>query len=141
MMATKAVFQGLIFDENDQPLSTTFVGDEACYVIDDADFKRHIPSSQIDNQIIEAIRGQVEDNKDLIAEQTIKMIGDVDIFTHAIIQNQLENLDDQFQHLLINGIPEDGRVYLGMLGFKIIVNFHGELIRIEQPAAPITDED
>jgi hypothetical protein len=141
MMATKAVFQGLIFDENDQPLSTTFVGDEACYVIDDADFKRHIPASQIDNQIIEAIRGQVEDNKDLIAEQTIKMIGDVDIFTHAIIQNQLENLDDQFQHLLINGIPEDGRVYLGMLGFKIIVNFHGELIRIEQPAAPITDED
>ena len=140
-MTTKAVFQGLVFDENDQPLDTAFVGDEACYVIDDDGFMRHIPAEKIDRQVIDAIHCQVEDNKDLIAEQTIKMIGDVDIFTHAIIQNQLENLDDQFDHLLTNGIPEDGRVYLGMLGFKIIVNYHGDVIRVEQPAAPINGKD
>ena len=68
------------------------------------------------------------------------MIGDVDIFTHVIIQNQSENLNDQFDHLLANGIPEDGRVYLGMLGFKIIVDYHGNVIRVEQPAAPIDGE-
>jgi hypothetical protein len=140
-MTTKAVFQGLVFDDYDQPLDTTFVGDEACYVINDDGFMRHIPAEKIDRQVIDAIRCQVEDNKDLIAEQTIKMIGNVDIFTHAIIQNQLENLDDQFDHLMTNGIPEDGRVYLGMLGFKIIVNYHGDVIRVEQPAAPIDGED
>jgi hypothetical protein len=140
-MSIKAVFQGLIFDDYDQPLSTTFVGDEACYVINDDGFMRHIPAEKIDRQVIDAIRCQVEDNKDLIAEQTIKMIGDVDIFTHAIIQKQLENMDDQFDHLLANGIPEDGRVYLGMLGFKIIVNYHGDVIRVEQPAAPTDGED
>lgn len=140
-MTTKAVFQGLVFDDNDQPLSTAFVGDEACYVINDDGFMRHISAEIIDRQVIEAMRCQVEDNKDLIAEQTIKMIGNVDIFTHAIIQNQLENLDDQFDHLLTNGIPEDGRVYLGMLGFKIIVNYHGDVIRVEQPAASIDSED
>ena len=140
-MTTKAVFQGLVFDDYDQPLDTTFVGDEACYVINDDGFMRHIPAEKIDRQVIDAIRCQVEDNKDLIAEQTIKMIGDVDIFTHAIIQNQLENLDDQFDHLMTNGIPEDGRVYLGMLGFKIIVDYHGNVIRVEQPAAPIDGED
>jgi len=140
-MTTKAVFQGLVFDDNDQPLSTASVGDEACYVINDDGFMRHIPAEKIDRQVIDAIRCQVEDNKDLVAEQTIKMIGDVDIFTHAIIQNQLENLDDQFDHLLTNGIPEDGRVYLGMLGFKIIVNYHGDVIRVEQPAATINGKD
>jgi hypothetical protein len=140
-MTAKAVFQGLVFDDNDQPLSTAFVGDEACYVINDEGFMRHIPAEKIDRQVIDAIRCQIEDNKDLVAEQTIKMIGDVDIFTHAIIQNQLENLDDQFDHLLTNGIPEDGRVYLGMLGFKIIVNYHGDVIRVEQPAAPINGKD
>jgi hypothetical protein len=140
-MTTKAVFQGLVFDDYDQPLDTTFVGDEACYVINDDGFMRHIPAEKIDRQVVDAIRCQVEDNKDLIAEQTIKMIGNVDIFTHAIIQNQLENLDDQFDHLMTNGIPEDGRVYLGMLGFKIIVNYHGDVIRVEQPAAPIDGED
>jgi hypothetical protein len=31
------------------------------------------------------------------------------------------------------------RAYLGMMGFKIIINFHGEVLRVEQPGA-ITDE-
>ena len=140
-MTSQAVFQGLVFDENDQPLNITFVGSEACYVIDDEGFLRHVPAEKIDNQVVDAIKNQVEDNKELIAEQTIKMIGDVDIFTHGIIQNQLANIDEQFDHLLSKGIPEDGRIYLGMLGFKIIVNFHGEVIRVEQPAAPTADGD
>ena len=140
-MTSQAVFQGLVFDENDQPLNITFVGSEACYVIDDEGFLRHVPAEKIDNQVVDAIKNQVEDNKELIAEQTIKMIGDVDIFTHGIIQNQLANIDEQFDHLLSKGIPEDGRIYLGMLGFKIIVDIHGEVIRVEQPAAPPTDGD
>ena len=99
-MTIKAVFQGLVFDENNQQLNTTLVGNEACYVINDDGFLRHIPAENVDKQVVDAIRCQVEDNKDLISEQTIKMIGNVDIFTHAIIQNQLANLDDQFDHLL-----------------------------------------
>jgi len=55
-MTTKAVFQGLVFDDNDQPLSTAFVGDEACYVINDDGFMRHIPAEKIDRQVIDAIR-------------------------------------------------------------------------------------
>jgi hypothetical protein len=141
MMATKAVFEGLVFDDLDRQLETRFVGADACYVIDDDGFLRHISADKIDRQVVEAMRGQVEENKDLIAEQTIKMIGDVDLFTHAMIKNQLENLDDQFEHLMQNGIPEDGRVYLGLLGFKIIVNYHGDVIQIEQPAAPASAEE
>ncbi|MCD6576561.1 MAG: hypothetical protein J7K66_00935 [Anaerolineaceae bacterium] len=140
-MIKNAVFQGLVFDDNDQLLNTTFVGNEACYVINDDGFMRHIPAEIIDKQVVAAFRSQVENNKDLIAEQTIKMIGDVDIFTHGIIKNQLENLDDQFDYLLKNGIPEDTRVYMGMLGFKIIVDYHGNVIRVEQPATLTDDED
>jgi len=140
-MATKAVFEGLVFDDLDRQLETRFVGAEACYVIDDDGFLRHISADKIDRQVLEAMRGQVEENKDFIADQTIKMIGDVDLFTHALIKNQLDNLNGQFDHLMQNGIPEDGRVYLGMLGFKIIVNFHGDVIQIEQPTAPANGEE
>lgn len=140
-MATKAVFEGLVFDDLDRQLETRFVGADACYVIDDDGFLRHISADKIDRQVVEAMRGQVEENKEFIAEQTIKMVGEVDLFTHAMIKNQLENLDDQFEHLMQNGIPEDGRVYLGLLGFKIIVNYHGDVIQIEQPAAPASDEE
>jgi len=140
-MATKAVFEGLVFDELDQQLATAFVGSDICYVIDDEGFLRHIPAEKIDRQIADTMRMQVEENKDMIAEQTEKMIGDVDLFTYGMIQNQLENIDDQFDHLLDKGIPEDGRIYLGMLGFKVVVDYHGDVLRVIQPSAPVDENE
>ena len=141
IMTTKAVFEGLVFDENDQQLSVSNVGNEATYVIDDDGFLRHIPSEEIDRQVLGALFGQIENNKEAIAEQTIKMIGRDDLFTHALIQNQLENVDDQMDRIIETGLPEDGRSYLGMLGFKVVVNYHGEVIRVEQPALPTEGDE
>jgi len=140
MMSHKAVFEGLVFDENDTLLDISYVGGEACYIVDDEGFKLHVPSEHVDRQVLDMMREQIMANKDLIAEQTAEMIGQDDIFTHAIITNQLENVDDQLTHLLKHGIPESGRIYLGMLGFKIVINHHGDVIRVEQPSVPIDDE-
>ncbi len=137
----KAVFEGLVYDENDQQLGVSFVGDEACYVIDDAGFKRHISSEQIDRQVLGTLLGQIEENKDVITEQTVKMLGQDDLFTHAIIQNQLENVDEQMKRILEQGLPESGRNYMGLLGFKIVVNYHGEVLRVEQPAMPAEGDE
>jgi len=140
-MTGKAVFEGLIFDENDNVLDTTYVGGEPCYVINDAGFMRHVPAQQVDNQVLDVMRRQITENKDVISEQTAKMIGQDDIFTHAIINNQLENIDEQLNHLMEHGMPESGRTYLGMLGFKIVVNYHGEVVRVDQPAAQMDEEE
>ena len=140
-MTGKAVFEGLVFDENDNVLDTTYVGGEPCYVINDAGFMRHIPAQQVDTQVLDVMRKQITENKDVISEQTAKMIGQDDIFTHAIINNQLENIDEQLNHLMEQGMPESGRTYLGMLGFKIVVNYHGEVVRVDQPAAQMDEEE
>lgn len=139
-MAHKAVFAGLVVDENDRPVEVTFVGDEACYVVDDAGFRRHIPSEQIDRQVLEMMKDQIKDNEALIAEQTSKMLGQEDIFTLAMIQNQLKQIDKQFKTLLETGIPEEGRAYLGMMGMRVVINVHGDVIRFDQPSAPSSDE-
>jgi len=140
-MTGRAVFEGLVFDENDNVLDTTYVGGEPCYVINDAGFMRHIPAQQVDTQVLDVMRRQITENKDVISEQTAKMIGQDDIFTHAIINNQLENIDEQLNHLMEHGMPESGRTYLGMLGFKIVVNYHGEVVRVDQPAAQMDEEE
>ncbi len=140
-MGTKALFEGLVFDENDQQLTVSYVGSEACYVIDDDGFLRHISAEEIDRQVLEELGGHIEENKDLIAEQTEKMIGHDDLFTHAIIQNQLEDMDGQMDRLMEQGMPEEGRAYLGMLGFRIVVDYHGEVVRIDQPSMPTSDEE
>jgi hypothetical protein len=110
-------------------------------VINDAGFMRHIPAQQVDTQVLDVMRIQITENKDVISEQTAKMIGQDDIFTHAIINNQLENIDDQLKSLMEHGMPETGRTYLGMLGFKIVVNYHGEVVRVDQPAAQVDEEE
>ena len=140
-MITKAVFEGLVFDENNNILEISYVGGEPCYVINDAGFMRHIPAQQVDTQVLNEMREHIIENKDVISEQTAKMIGQDDIFTHAIINNQLENIDDQMNHLMEQGMPESGRTYLGMLGFKIVVNYHGEVVRVDQPTAQVDEEE
>lgn len=135
-MAQKAIFSGLISDENGNLVGTTMIGGESCYVVDDAGFKRHIPSEQVDRQILDFMRKQIEGNEEALSEQTAKMIGQEDLFTHAMLMNQLKNMGTQFDQLLQTGIPEEARAYLGMMGFNVQINVHGEVIKISQPSAP-----
>ena len=135
-MSKQALFAGLVVDENDRAVDTAIVGGEAFYVVDDAGFKRHIPAEQIDRQVLANMQEMMKGSEGLISEQTAKMLGQDDIFTRAMIEQQLKNMDKQFDALMQQGIPEEGRAYLGMLGLKIVVNYHGDIVRISQPSAP-----
>ena len=138
-MARQPLFAGLVFDEFGRPAESAMVGDEPHYVVDDAGFRRHIPSAQVDRQVLDHLAEMMKGSEELLSEQAAKMLGQEDVFTVAAIQQQLKNMDKQFDQLMQVGLPEDMRAYLGMMGFKIIINFHGEVLRIEQPGA-ITDE-
>jgi hypothetical protein len=138
-MPRQPLFAGLVFDEFDHSAETTLVGDEPCYVVDDAGFRRHIPSEQVDRQVLNHLAETMKGSEELLSEQAAKMLGQDDVFTIAAIQQQLKNMDKQFDQVIQTGLPEDMRAYLGMMGFKIIINVHGEVVKIEQPGA-ISDE-
>lgn len=139
-MAYQPLFQGLIFDENDQPVGVTNVGEEPCYVVNDAGFHRHIPSEPVDRQVLMIMGNMVEGHEDELAEQTAKMLGQDDIFSKALIENQLKNLEQQFEAVLKTGIPEEGRAYMGMMGFRVKINVHGDVLEVNQPGT-IAPED
>jgi hypothetical protein len=139
-MVYKPLFKGLIFDEYDQPVDVSIVGEEPCYVVNDAGFRRHIPSEMVDRQVLAQMGNMIEGHEDELAEQTAKMLGQNDIFSKALIENQLKNLDSQFDAVLHSGIPEEGRAYMGMLGFRIKINVHGEVLEVNQPGT-IAPED
>ena len=138
-MPRPALFEGLVVDENDQPVKAVYVGDEPCYVVNDAGFMRHIPSEQVDRHVLDIMREMIEGNEGLISEQTAKMLGQEDIFTRAMIESQLKQMDKQFEALLNTGIPEEGRAYMGMMGFQIRINVHGDVLEVNQPG--MTDPD
>jgi hypothetical protein len=134
-MPRQPLFAGLVIDEADRVVGTAFVGDEPCYVVDDNGFLRHIPSEQVDRAVLSEIAGLMKGSEDLLSEQTAKMLGQEDVFTKAAIEQQLKNIDKQFDQLMQVGIPEDMRAYLGMVGFKVVINVHGEVLKVEQPGA------
>jgi len=139
-MKRKAIFEGLIVDENGRQVTTAYVGDDACYVVDDNGFNKHILSEQVDCQVLEMMRELMAGKEDLLSEQTAKMLGTDDIFSRAMIETQLKNIDQQFDNLLDMGIPEESRAYMGMLGFKIVINIHGDVVKLDQPAISGDDE-
>lgn len=129
----KAVFEGLVFDTSGQQLEVNFVGDEPNYVLNDDGFLRHIPAEDVDRQVWEALTGYISGNEEKLSEQAAEMLGQDDLFTVAMIRAQLENKDKQFDALQQNGLPEDARDYLGMTGFRVTVNYHGEVVDVHQP--------
>lgn len=140
-MAIRAMFEGLVVDELDRVVDVTFVGDEACYVVDDAGFNRHIPSEHVDMQVLRSMVEMIEGHEDLISEQTAKMLGQEDIFSIAMISEQLKQVDQQYDKLLASGLPEESRAYMGMLGFKVVIDVHGDVVDIAQPGMTDPDEE
>ena len=140
-MPHQALFAGLVFDENDNPVDVTYVGSDPFYVVDDAGFHRHIPSEQVDNQVLDSMRELIDGHEGILSEQTAKMLGQEDIFTRAMIESQLKNIDKQFEALFDTGIPEEGRAYMGMMGFRITIDVHGDVIKIDQPGMVSSDDE
>ena len=140
-MPRQPLFAGLVLDEFGKVAESALIGDEPCYVVDDAGFRRHIPAEQVDRQVLGQITESMKGSEEYLSEQTAKMLGQEDIFSKAMIEQQLKNIDQQFDQLMQVGIPEDMRAYLGMTGFKIIINVHGELVRVEQPGIASDEGD
>ena len=133
-MARQALFAGLVYDERDIPVDVSYVGSEAHYVVDDNGFKRHVDAEVVDRQVLSVFIQQLQENKDLAVEQALQYLGRDDLFTKAAVDASMRNID--MEQIIAQGIPEQARNMMGMLGFRIIINHHGEVVRMDQPAAP-----
>ncbi|MBN2502601.1 MAG: hypothetical protein JXB38_17605 [Anaerolineales bacterium] len=140
-MPREPLFTGLVVDEYDNAVEVAYVGEEPCYVVDDQGFRRHIPSEQVDRQVLQFMAEMVEGHEDLLSEQAAKMLGQEDIFSRAALENQFKNIEKQFEQVLETGIPEEGRAFMGMSGFKVRINLHGDVIEVAQPGAVDPDDE
>jgi hypothetical protein len=132
----QALFVGLVFSEEGDPAEVAYVGDEPHYVIPDAGFRRHVESERVDRQVLGWLQEQFFANQELITEGILSMLGKDDLFTKAMIDASMQNMDQLIEH----GLPDDARTWLGMFGFRIIVDIHGDVVRTELPAQEAPDE-
>jgi hypothetical protein len=140
-MSRRALFEGLVSDPDDQAVTVADVGGEAHYVVMDAGFGFHLPAEPIDRQVLGMLREQILANQDAVTQGAMQMMGQDDLFTKAMIDASLRNIDDHFTRLIEQGLPAEARAYLGMLGFRVILNYHGEVLGLQQPGLPASDDE
>ena len=134
--AHPALFSGLIRDEEGEPVETAMVGDTPCYVILDDGFRRHVEAEAVDRQVLAMLRDQFLEHKEIATEAMMQMLHKDDLFTKAMIDASVKNMDK----VLERGLPDDARAWLGMLGFRVIINAHGELVRLDMPEQETSEE-
>jgi len=128
-----ALFAGLIFNEQDEPAEVVYIGAVPYYVILDDGFRRHVEAETVDRQVIELLRQQILSSQELVTQGMLAILGKDDLFTKAMIDASIQNIDRHVDVLFEQGLPEDTLTWLGMLGFKVVVNVHGEVVRLDAP--------
>jgi hypothetical protein len=128
-LSRPALFAGLIQDEDDNPVDVAAVGGTPYYVVNDAGFLRHVEAEGVDRQVIEMLREQFMAHREIATQAMLQMLGKDDLFTKAMIDASIKNMDQ----ILNTGLPEDARAWLGMLGFRVIIDMHGEVVSLDMP--------
>lgn len=123
------LFSGLVFNEQGELAEIAYVGDEPHYVILDAGFRRHVPSEYIDRQILKWFQDQIAAHQELVTHGVLTLLGRDDLFSKAMVDASVKNLDELLQY----GLPEEARTWLGMFGFRVIVDVHGDVVAIHSP--------
>ncbi len=134
-----AFFEGLIETEDGAPVSVATVGQTDYYVIDDAGFKRHVEADEVDRVVLAQFLGQMQEHRDEASQAMMKMMGSEDLFTKAAVDSTLKNVS--VDQMLGQRLPSEARQWLGMLGLRVVIDYHGEVVRVEMPAAPESEDE
>lgn len=129
-----AFFEGLVVTEDGDPVEVAYVGSASFYVMDDQGFRRHIDAREVDEHVLSMFLEQLREHEDEASEAMLRMMGQDDLFTKGMVDATLRNIsvDQMLEHRL----PAEARELLGMMGFRVVIDVHGEVVRVDLPAAP-----
>lgn len=129
-----AFFESLIETEDGAPVTVTYVGGTAFYVIDDQGFRRHVEARDVDRVVLGQFLAQLQQHPDEAARAMLQMMGKDDLFTKAMVDSTLRNIN--LEQILDQQMPPEARQWLGMLGLRVVVSLRGEVVRVDMPTAP-----
>lgn len=132
-------FEDLVVTEDGAPVGVSYVGATSYYVVDDQGFRRHVEARPIDRAVLEQFIEQLMAHRDEASEAMLRLMGQDDLFAKAAVDSTLDNIN--VEKLLDQTLPAEARQWLGMLGFRVVINLHGDLVRVEMPAMPAEGEE
>jgi hypothetical protein len=134
-LKARALFGGLVFNEAGESAGVASIGGIDHYAIPDQGFVWHVEAFRIDDVVLAELQRQLGDVRPQLVEMMLEMLGRRDIFTKAALDSSLENL----AYHVRRSDPTQWATMLGLAGFRVIVDYHGDVVEVVFPAA--TDED
>ncbi len=128
-IGSQALFPGLVYNEAGQLAEVVTIGGVAHYAIPDDGFLRHVEARGIDDAVLTALQEQVSSMKDELVPAMLSMLGKDDIFTKAALDASIRNLKESVR----SSESHDWLPWLRLLGFRVVVNVHGEVMEIIYP--------
>ena len=130
-----AFFENLVVTEDGQPVEVAYVGATAYYVINDQGFRRHVEARPVDRVVLAEFLDQLHGHENEAARLMLAQLGQEDLFTKAMVDSTLRNIN--VDQILDQSLPPQARQWLNMLGFRIVLDVHGDVVRIDTPTAPM----
>lgn len=125
------LFGDLVFNEEGEVAGTVFLGGVPYYAIPEGDFLRHVEATYVDRQVIEALKERFRSMRDEIVEGVAHLMGGAALFTRPAIEHAIENME---QILTAGAVDVDQlRTALWMTKFRVTVDVHGDVVRVEMP--------
>ncbi|MEA3308199.1 MAG: hypothetical protein U9Q70_01625 [Chloroflexota bacterium] len=134
-MARVALFAGLVLDKTDASVEVEIIGGKAYYVVNTGGFQRHIHSEEVDRQVLAALQENISSQRELVVEGMLQFLGKADLFTKAAVERSIDHFDENLEQLFRTGLPAESRSWLGLMGFKVIIDIHGDVVDVHFPAA------
>lgn len=134
-----AFFEGLVETEDGAPVAVATIGGESFYVIDDQGFRRHVEAATVDRVVLGQFLVQLQEHPDEASAAMLRLMGQDDLFAKAAVDATLRNIN--LDQVLTQSLPPEARQWLGMLGFRVVIDLHGEIVRVDMPAAPADWDD
>mgnify|MGYP000938879466 CR=1 FL=1 len=132
----QALFDGLVFNEAGEPAQVAYIGGVAHYAVPDDGFLRHVAARSVDDAVLDRLQEQVSSVQDELVAAVLKMLGKEDIFTKAALEASVRNLKDNVRQ----SEPQQWAPMLRLMGFRIVVNVHGEVVEIIYPEQAAEEE-
>ena len=132
----QALFAGLVYNEAGEPVEVAHIGGEAHYAIPDDGFLRHVEAHVVDDAVLVQLQEQVSAVQDELVQAMLSMLGKEDIFTKAALEASVRNLKVNVRQ----SQQAQWQPWLRMLGFRVVVNVHGEVVEDISPEQPEDDE-
>jgi len=85
--------------------------------------------------VLMTLQESVLANREAVVAGMLDYLGKEDLFTKAAIEISLGQMDKQMQKLLDVGLPVEARQWLGMMGFRVVIDVHGDVVDFEMPGA------